>query len=87
MWRFFFNRLFLVSPSYGASDRLCFVIVAFPWYVHRCFLQIKFGDKIIMKFSTQSQIDIYLQYHEKSQTNRNSHPSKHSTRAVIGPSG
>ena len=32
----FLSSLF-VSPSIGASGRLCFVIVAFPWYVHLYF--------------------------------------------------
>ena len=26
--------LFLTSPSFDASGRLCFVIVAFHWYFH-----------------------------------------------------
>ena len=30
MWHLFCHYLFLISPSFGALGRLCFVIVAFP---------------------------------------------------------
>ena len=34
MWRLFCHYLFLISLSFDASGRLCFVIVAFPGYPH-----------------------------------------------------
>ena len=34
MWRLFCHYLFLISPSFGASGRLCFVIVTFSGYTH-----------------------------------------------------
>ena len=30
----FFNHLFLMSPTFGVSGRLCFVVVAFPGYLY-----------------------------------------------------
>ena len=38
MWRFFSHGMFLNSPSFSASGRLCFVIVVFPGYLHSLFL-------------------------------------------------
>ena len=35
---FVLSSLFLISPCFGASGRLCFVIVAFPRYLHLYFL-------------------------------------------------
>ena len=32
--------LFLISPSFGTSGRLCFVIMTFPGYIHIFFLLI-----------------------------------------------
>ena len=37
MWRLFCHYLFLISPSFGVSGGLCFVIVAFPGYLHLYF--------------------------------------------------
>ena len=34
MWRLFCHYLFFISPSFRASGRLCFVIVAFSGYRH-----------------------------------------------------
>ena len=34
MWNSSCYYLFSVSPAFGASGRLCFVIVAFPGYFH-----------------------------------------------------
>ena len=33
-WHLFWHYLFLISPSFGALGGLCFVIVAFPGYLH-----------------------------------------------------
>ena len=32
MWHLFCHHMFLISPSFGASSKLCFVIVAFSGY-------------------------------------------------------
>ena len=37
----FCHYLFLSSPSFGASGRLCFLIVAFPGYFHIYFVSFK----------------------------------------------
>ena len=37
MGRLFCHYLFLMSPALGASGRLCFMIVAFPWYLLLCY--------------------------------------------------
>ena len=37
MWSLYCSYLILISPSFGASGRLCFVIVAFPGYRHLYF--------------------------------------------------
>ena len=37
MWRLFCLYLIPIYPSFGASERLCFVIVAFPGYLHLYF--------------------------------------------------
>ena len=34
MWRSFSHNLFLISPSYGNSGRMCFVTVVFLEYFH-----------------------------------------------------
>ena len=34
MWRLFCHYLFLISPTFGASARLCLVNVAFSLYLH-----------------------------------------------------
>ena len=34
VWRLFCHYLFLISPDFDASGRLCFLIVAFPGYLH-----------------------------------------------------
>ena len=34
MWHLFCPYFFLISPSLGALGRPCFVIVAFPGYLH-----------------------------------------------------
>ena len=34
MWSLIFLHLLLISPSFGASEGLCFVILAFPGYLH-----------------------------------------------------
>ena len=33
-WRLCCPYLFLIAPVFGASGGLCFVIMAFPWYLH-----------------------------------------------------
>ena len=38
MWRLCCPYFFFISPSFGASRGLCFVTVAFPWYLHLYFL-------------------------------------------------
>ena len=38
MWRLFCHYLFLISPSFGVSGRLCFVTVVFPGYLHIFFI-------------------------------------------------
>ena len=38
MWRLFCYYVFLISPSFGASGRLRFVMVAFPVYISLIFL-------------------------------------------------
>ena len=37
MWHLFCPYLFLISPSLGALEGLCFVIVVFPGYLHLYF--------------------------------------------------
>ena len=34
MWHLFYHYLFLISPPFGASARLCFMIVSFPVSLH-----------------------------------------------------
>ena len=34
MWRLLCDYLFLISPSFGASGWLCFLMVALPGYIH-----------------------------------------------------
>ena len=34
MWRLLYHYLFPISPYFGVSGRLCFVIVTFPGYLH-----------------------------------------------------
>ena len=41
MWRSFCHYLFLISPSFGPSGRLCFVNVTFLKYLHLYFCSIK----------------------------------------------
>ena len=37
MWHLFCHCLFLISPSFSASEGLCFIILAFPAYLHLFF--------------------------------------------------
>ena len=41
MWHLFCPYLFLGTPSVGASAGLCFVIVAFPWYLDLSYIFIQ----------------------------------------------
>ena len=38
MWHLIFYYLFLKTPSFGALERLCYVIVTCPGYLHLYFL-------------------------------------------------
>ena len=40
MWYLFCYSLFIISPSFGASGRLCLLIVAFPGCLHLRFFVI-----------------------------------------------
>ena len=37
MWCLFCPYLFLISPAFGISERLCFETVVFPGYLYLCF--------------------------------------------------
>ena len=70
MLRLFCHCLFLIFPSFDASERLCFVIVVFPGYLHLYFYVLcnVYHSLFALPLGvTQLELLIYLQ------------------RAVIGP--
>ena len=59
MWRICCPYLFVISSSFNASVGLCFVIVAFPGYLHLCF-KLLFGlGMIVMRSIMQAGIFSY----------------------------
>ena len=51
MWRLCCTDLFLIIPSFGALGRLCFVIMAFPEFLHLCFFFFFFFFFFLAKLS------------------------------------
>ena len=60
---FVFPYLFPISPSFIASERLCFVIVAFPWHFH-IFLSSFEASKFIQFF--QFRVDPFFRRKAKN---------------------
>ena len=55
MWRLCCHCLFLISPSLGASGRLCFLILTFPGYLHIYFCQL-YQSRILHKHALMDYI-------------------------------
>ena len=55
MWRLFCRHLLLISPSFGALGRVCFVLVAFLGYLHE-----RISDVVSIYLPTQSAFYVNL---------------------------
>ena len=68
MWNSSCHYLFSVSPAFGASGRLCFVIVTFPGYLHSYFnLAQRLYKTFFMLNSNEQEISLG---HKNKNTNK-----------------
>ena len=81
MWRLCFLPIFfLISSCFGASERLCFVIVAFPGYNHSyifklmCCLFGCYGDRKVACTYNRKEIKIHLLHNLWIYLNQNLQP-------------
>ena len=68
IWRSYCPHLFFISPSFGASRELCFLIVAFPGY-----LQFYFFLLLFVIYLNELFINIYIIVNK----------DKHSSRLIV----
>ena len=68
MQRFFCHCLFLVSPSFGASGSLYFVIAAFPGFIHLCLFIINSFRAKIIGFEKNASLKTKGHSHVRSHT-------------------
>ena len=58
MWRLFCHYLFLISPSFGASGGLCFIIVAFPGCPHMFEQNVRI-NRLTLTFTVHLRINLF----------------------------
>ena len=64
MQRFFYHSMFPISPSFGASRKLHFVLVALPGYLHICITDINEQTQEML----QSRCTAFLRHRGNKET-------------------